>query len=85
MSCRSSAVQLFAERLGNFHNEWVDRVTVFLEERYPTDEARERAYRLFADYEGSVVIYKIHGDEQHLQRFVDRAADSFSLPIKFSA
>ena len=80
----TGADQLFAERLGNFHNEWVDRVTIFLKERYPTDEARERAYRLFADYEGSVVIYKIHGDARHLHRFVDRAADSLSLPIKLS-
>ena len=77
----TGADQLFADRLGNFHEEWVVRVTEFLTEQYPPLEAAERAYRLFADYEGSVVIYKIHGAPLHLDRFVERAVASLELPI----
>ena len=77
----TGADQLFADRLGDFHNEWIERVRQCLAERYGREEAAERAYRLFADYEGSVVIYKIHGDAAHLRRFVDRAISSLALPI----
>jgi TetR/AcrR family transcriptional repressor of nem operon len=71
----------FADQLGHFHTEWIAAVEAALLPRFPPAEARERAYRLFADYEGSVVVYKIHGDAEHLHRFVDRAITNLSLPV----
>ena len=76
---------LFADQLGQFHEDWIGAVRTALLPHYPADEAAERAYRLFADYEGSVVIYKIHGEVDHLHRFVERATASLSHPIHLPA
>ncbi|WP_420459683.1 TetR/AcrR family transcriptional regulator [Neolewinella sp.] len=77
----TSADGLFNDRLGQFHAHWIGAVRAALLPHYPTAEAAERAYRLFADYEGSVVIYKLHGDAEHLHRFVNRSIAGLRLPI----
>jgi TetR/AcrR family transcriptional repressor of nem operon len=75
----------FADRLGTFHTDWIAAVETALRSDFPAPEAAERAYRLFADYEGSVVIYKIHGDPVHLTRFVDRSIAGLHHPIQLPA
>ena len=77
----TGADKLFSEQLGQFHQDWIGAVHQALLPYFTPEEAAERAYRLFADFEGSVVIYKIHGEADHLHRFVERAVASLSHPI----
>ncbi len=81
----TGADRLFSAQLEQFHIDWIAAVRDALLPHYPAAEAAERAYRLFTDYEGSVVIYKIRGKADHLHRFVDRAVTSLVHPIYFPA
>ncbi|OAV45992.1 TetR/AcrR family transcriptional regulator [Lewinella sp. 4G2] len=72
---------LFAAGLTHFHNRWKEVTQAFLQERFPEAEAAERTYRLFADYQGSVILYKLYQDTSHLERFRARALESLNLPI----
>ena len=78
----TGADRLFSDQLGDFHADWQAAVRDALLPHYPADEAQERAYRLFIDYEGSVIVYKIYGASDHLERFVDRAVHSLAYPIQ---
>ncbi len=71
----TSQQQLFTERLSRFHRMWIDHLAVFLSERFPTGRAEVMADRLFAEYEGTVLIYKLYGDDAVLDRFVDRVVN----------
>ncbi len=68
----------FTEQLLVFHEAWEAAVTTLFTERFPPEEARQRAYRLFADYQGSVVLFKLYQDPVHLERLVVRTLDSIS-------
>jgi len=72
----------FAEGLQQFHVNWATAIEALLGERYPEAEARERTYRIFVDYEGSVILYKLYHDDTHLTRFIYRTLQSLDLPIK---
>ena len=63
----------FSDLLRRFHTGWTEAVEQLFQERYPPEEARERAYRLFADYQGSVVLYKLYRDPAHLEKLLARA------------
>ena len=78
----TSGDDLFQDVLHGFHDRWMKAMTDFLAERFPPEEARERAYRLFADYEGSVILYKLYKDPSHLRRFADRSVASLNTPIQ---
>lgn len=67
----------FNQRLGELFLTWQDVVSGIFKTVMPEDEARETAYRLLLEYQGAVVLYKISGDEQHLERLVHRALQSF--------
>ena len=73
----------FAEGLTHFHREWNATVTTLLVEKFPAEEAEERAYRLFVDYEGSVMLFKLYKDTSHLTRFVSRAIAGLETPLNF--
>lgn len=60
----------FTDQLLTFHQAWEAAMTTLLNERFPEEEARERTYRLFADYQGSVVLFKLYQDPIHLERLV---------------
>ena len=85
MILETGAQELFSKQLADFHQDWIERVTGLLTDRFDANEAKERAYQLFTDYEGSVVVYKISGDATHLDRFVARAVGGLSLPISIPA
>ncbi len=68
---------LFNEQVQATYDEWQATVAGILAEIMPPEEAAERAYCLLLEYEGSVTMYKLSGNEQHLERFVSRAVELF--------
>jgi len=68
---------LFNEQVQATYDEWQATVAGILAEIMPPEEAAETAYRLLLEYEGSVTMYKLSGNEQHLERFVSRAVELF--------
>lgn len=71
----------YGEGLRGFLDDWLAAATELLAERYDRAEAAERAYRLFADYQGTVIYYRATGDRSHLDRFAARALASLDLPL----
>ncbi|MFK8160895.1 MAG: TetR/AcrR family transcriptional regulator [Lewinella sp.] len=71
----------FSEGLQKFHTEWCAAIEGLLSERFPPEEAKERAYRIYVEYQGSVMLYKLYRDPSHLQRFTYRILRSLDLPI----
>ncbi len=74
----------FSAGLNEFHTRWKAAMKAFLQEQFNAAEAEERAYRLFAEYQGSVILYKLYQDVDHLHRFRERAIQSLQLPIYLS-
>ena len=73
---------LFNEQVQATYDEWQATVAGILTEIMPPEESAETAYRLLLEYEGSVTMYKLSGDEQHLERFVSRAVDLFGKKMR---
>ena len=71
----------FAPALQHFVDDFLAAMTAALRERFDAEEAAERAYRLFTDYQGAVLLYKATRDRAHLERFRDRALASLSAPL----
>jgi TetR/AcrR family transcriptional regulator, transcriptional repressor for nem operon len=61
--------------------QWQAAVAEILSEKMPQTEAAEQAYRLLLEYEGAVIIYKLTGDEAHLENLVGRAVGIFGKEI----
>ena len=72
---------LFNDQIQTTYNEWEKSVGHILSAILPPDEAAETAYRLLLEYEGAVTMYKLSGDEQHLERFVARAVRLFGKDV----
>lgn len=64
---------LFNELINATYDEWQAAVAGILAAVMTPAAAADAAYRLLLEYEGSVTMYKLTGDEQHLERFVARA------------
>ncbi|MEM9834942.1 MAG: TetR/AcrR family transcriptional regulator [Bacteroidota bacterium] len=73
---------VFNPQLSDFYLDWMTAVTEMLREKFPPSEAKERAYRYFVDYEGSVLLYKLEKDDEHLQRCVQRAIKMLDTPLQ---
>lgn len=67
---------LFNKALQAFYQEWQAELTRLLVERWPDADARQQAYLLIVGYEGAVTMYKLTGDEAHLEALVHRAVQS---------
>ena len=76
---------LFNEQIKTTYDEWQRAVAHILTAVLPPAEAAEIAYRLLLEYEGSVTMYKLTGDEQHLERFVSRAVALFGKEMRGQA
>jgi len=85
MILETSQQGTFNVQLKDFFNDWLRATTELLSERFPPTEAEERAYRYFIDYEGSVMLYKLPGDEEHLQRFIARSLAMLDTPLKLTS
>lgn len=72
---------VFADGLSRFHTDWNAAVTTLLAERFSAAEAGERAYRIFVDYEGSVMLFKLYGDTSHLERLITRSVSGLKTPL----
>jgi len=75
----------FSAELEGFFTDWTGAVESCLRDRFVLAEAKERTYRLWTDYQGSVMLFKTTGDRSHLDRYRDRSIASFALPIFFDA
>jgi TetR/AcrR family transcriptional repressor of nem operon len=62
----------FGNWLRAFFEEWQQVVTGLLTHLYSPAEAQARAYRLLLEYQGAVMLYKVTGDEMHLEQLVHR-------------
>ena len=81
MILETGAGDPFANLLKQFHEIWTRVVGAILAERYGAAEAERRAYRLFVDYQGSVMLYKLYGDPTHLTEFRERTLRSLDHPL----
>ena len=72
----------FQIELSHFYHDWMKAMTAMLLERFPEEEAKERSYRYFIDYEGSVMLYKLDGNREHLTRCSERCLEMLNTPIK---
>ena len=68
---------LFNEQIQMTFNEWQQTVARILSSVMPPEKAAEKAYQMLLEYEGSVTMYKLTGDEGHLEGFVARAVAVF--------
>lgn len=73
---------LFNEQIEKTYAEWQVAVAGILESIMSPDQAAETAYRLLLEYEGAITMYKLTGDEQHLERFVARAVGLFGKKMQ---
>jgi hypothetical protein len=72
--------ELFNDMVQAAFDEWQATVAGILREIMPEEQAVSTAYRLLLEYEGAVTMYKLSGDERHLERFVGRAVALFFEP-----
>jgi TetR/AcrR family transcriptional regulator, transcriptional repressor for nem operon len=64
---------VFTGTLNRAFELWQTTVADILSVKYEPEEARTWAYQLLLQYEGAVLMYKISGDETHLEEMVRRA------------
>lgn len=60
------------ELLMVFYDEWKQVFAHLLGAVLPEEQAKEQAYLMLLQYEGAITMYKLSGDERHLELFVDR-------------
>lgn len=67
----------FNTLLAGFFEEWQQTVATIFATFMPEADARAAAYQLQLEHEGSIMLYKITGDEQHLEGVIHRALAKF--------
>ncbi len=70
---------LFNRYVEEAFDEWQTAVASILAAVMPPEKARDAAYRLLLEYEGAVTLYKLTGNEQHLEQMVARAVALFPV------
>lgn len=80
IALETSREGLFNDVLKTAMSDWTAVVECILAERLPAGQARLEAQRLIMEYEGAVLFYKITGEEQHLEAFIQRAIANFLTP-----
>jgi TetR/AcrR family transcriptional repressor of nem operon len=70
---------LFNDILHDTLLEWKQCLTKIMEAFFPTAEAEIKAQRLIMEYEGAVLFYKISGDENYLEDFVNRSVQALGF------
>lgn len=73
---------LFNDMIQATYDEWQTTVAGILREIMSPEEAVETAYRLLLEYEGSITMYKLSGNEEHLERFVARVVELFGKKMR---
>lgn len=67
---------IYNEQLMTFYEEWRAVFTSLLAKAMPPQVAKDQAYIMLLQYEGAITMYKLSGDEQHLEAFVHRYVES---------
>lgn len=62
--------------------EWQEIMATIFSEYFSEEESAELAYRLLLEYEGAVAMYKLTGDEMHLEKLVARAVRTFGKEMR---
>jgi len=70
---------LFNEVLHDALLEWKRSMTQIMEAFFPVAEAEIKAQRLIMEFEGAVLFYKISGDENYLEDFINRSVQSLGF------
>lgn len=63
---------IYNDKLLAFYTEWRAVFTRLFATVMPAQEAEDQAYIMLLQYEGSITMYKLSGDEKHLEDFVNR-------------
>lgn len=63
---------VFNEKILVFYREWRQALKDLLAEVLPADDVREQVYLMHVHYEGAVALYKLSGNEHHLEYFVTK-------------
>jgi TetR/AcrR family transcriptional repressor of lmrAB and yxaGH operons len=78
--CFFANIALETGQNGMFNNilyqaltEWSEGLAQVLQHLMPKEKAQEEAERLVMEYEGAILFYKITGDENHLEKFIQRS------------
>ncbi len=72
--------ELFNGVLKTAMEEWAAAVSRILAERLPADRAQQEALRLIMEYEGAILFYKMSGEQQYLEDFVQRSVRIMAEP-----
>lgn len=72
--------ELFNGVLKTAMEEWAAAVGRILAERLPADRAQQEALRLIMEYEGAILFYKMSGEQQYLEDFVQRSVRLLGEP-----
>ena len=72
----------FQPELKHFYQDWLDGMSSMLEERFDPAEAKERAYRYFIDYEGSMLLHQLDSDPGHMMRLEQRVIEQLDKPVQ---
>lgn len=73
--------QPFQLELKHFFQDWLDAMTTMLSEKFPAAEAKERAYRYFIDYEGSMLLFQLDRDLKHWERLENRVLEQLNKSV----
>ena len=70
----------FGDALRGFYDDWIDAAATALAERFDASYARQLADELFAGYQGTILLYKLDGDEGRFDRFRESALGLIAPP-----
>ena len=74
--------EVFNSLIVQIFKEWQSTVAGIFSKVISTEEAQSLAYRLQLEHEGAIIMYKLSGDETHLEDFVRRTVDAFTTKLK---
>lgn len=81
IALETSREGLFNDVLQTAMRDWAAVVERILAERIPAEQAKTEAQRLIMEYEGAVLFYKITGEENHLESFIQRTINNLLTPV----
>lgn len=69
--------ELFNGVLMRSINEWCETLTQLFSTIMPAEKARMQAQRIVMEYEGAVLFYKLSGDQQYVESYIERTVAEF--------
>ena len=75
----TSQQRVFNEQLQEFFELWKEALETLFQEVMSKEDAVKLAYLILIEYQGSVVLYKLSQEEEHLEKFVQRSLERLEL------